>query len=423
MGLLLFSNRAPLQIADTGPIPGTGPNLFAFDLQTSKLIGVEVSPYVPYDSKDKTYLNPDSVQNFTFGPNGDLYFIGTYYLSSNSTVQAIFKAPSNSNSYPIEFEDLKFDPPISPIYKGGYISTVRVRQVSSKSGNRNRVYFSRSSGADGDGHIYYLDDSNKPVTYYTVKLDQIPTDSTCLKYYWSGDFTFNDSGPVSENSTATLYLSNGNLTDGACIYQVIDAGLDTANGTPSRLYSSAVTTHGPPPPSAITGMQFGKDAQGLEVLYFASMYTVFELDVNTKIASAVDGFSNLSQLAPFWDVSYVDSWPAVKSIILPSSGQQHDNREPVYARFPEVPATISPTNPEPDEHTVAAQEWVQQTLTGKTNKFGLTLTLSQWSYKLNEKTTGDQVTGTVLDQYGYLHAYDVRIAKDGKIQAGNSTVE
>jgi hypothetical protein len=72
---------------------------------------------------------------------------------------------------------------------------------------------------------------------------------------------------------------------------------------------------------------------------------------------------------------------------------------------------------------VQAQKWVQETLSSKTSRFGSTLKLSRWSYKLDEGPTVDRVTGTVSDQYGYLHAYDVKMSKDRKIQAEKTTVE
>ncbi len=433
MGVLLFSNLASPQIVNGVPTAATGPTLYGFDLQDNKLIGPEVYPYIPstIDSTtgQRVYLEVEFVKNFTFDSSGNLYFIGTFYPTdpSESPVQAIFKA--SGNSYPVGFETLDS----TPIYKDDSdnfdISTVRVRQVSSTSGNQNRVYFSRSSGSSSNGHIYYLDDSNNPVLYYTVKLDQIPA-KTCGGegygfHYWAGDFAFNDSGVVSENSTATLYLSNGNCS-GACIYQVAGAGLDSVSGSekPTRIYpNKAINSSGLPSPSSIDGLQFVKGAQGREILYFASEFAIYALDLNIKKPNLSE-LGGISALWPFWDLSYVDSWStSPKSHIVPSTGQ-HFNLRPAYGvQVPEVTGTITLPNPEPNERTVAAQEWVQQMMNKAVSQFGLTLTLSQWSYKQNKVGAFNQVTGTVRDQYGYVHAYDVQIAKDGRIQADESTAE
>ncbi len=434
MGVLLFTNGASPQIVNGVPTPGIGPTLYAFDLQKSKLIGPEVYPYFPSaidGTTGQTVWFSEYVQNFTFDSNGDLYFIGLFYPTGESfPVQAIFKV--SGNSYPIGFQSLNS----TPIYKGDSdifdISAVRVRQLSSTSGNPYRVYFSRSSGASGNWHIYYLDDSNNPVLYYTVKLNQIPA-RTCGGegygfHYWGGDFAFNDSGPVSETSTGTLYLSNGNYT-GACIYGVAEAGLNSipSSSEPVRLYpNDAIALPDQGYPSSVDGLQFVKDAQGREVLYFASEFAIYELELNAKkpILSGVAGIS-FATLWPFWDVSYMDSWSTTpKNITVPKTGQHFNPNRPAYGLpLPTVTGTITPPNPEPNERIVLAQEWVQQTLTNKTSRFGLKLTLSNWSHKLDEGTTGDRVSGTVRDQYGYLHAYDVQIAKDRQIQADESTVE
>jgi hypothetical protein len=90
---------------------------------------------------------------------------------------------------------------------------------------------------------------------------------------------------------------------------------------------------------------------------------------------------------------------------------------------PYIPPYVEPPRLTPNEQVQRAQDWVEQMVNKrKASSTSVPLTLSHWSSRLNDGDTVDQVLGTVGDQYGELHRYDVRITKDGKIQLDGSTV-
>jgi len=434
-----------LQFSDNWRGPG-GSTVYLYDLSTApptKSVAL-VTPYVPVAS-DGTKLAPECVSKFTFAPNLDLYFIGLCYSDTDHTlppcIPAIFRASyQNNTNYPIGFESLKFDPVYTASAKDNYMCCVRVREMSTTTGTTYRIYFSMIDSND-HGAVYYLDDSNvpgqgpNPVLYYTVDLHQIPSLGCCNDgtsesdydcYHWAGDFAFNDSGPVSDSSQGILYLSNGNC-NGACIYKVTGAGSDASHsnfGTPQRLFNPA--SIGICFSSGIMGMQYAKDA---DAIYFASELVICKVDLTGDTGSppkvsVVTGISD--PLKPsFPDVSYTDAWISPKSGPVPKphiSVDQKRLRISVYNQIPHLEEGFKLPSPEPNERTVVAQKWIQQMVNKAVSQFGLTLNLSQWSYKQHKIGAVDQVLGTATDQYGYSHAYDVRISRDGKIQLDRSMV-
>jgi hypothetical protein len=114
-----------------------------------------------------------------------------------------------------------------------------------------RLYFSESSGAGGNGKIYYIDSRGAAVPFFTVNLREVDG-------FWAGNFAFDESG--------TLYLSSGNRVP-AYLYRV-------EGGRVNRIYTSNS--------ESISGFVVKRN-----VVYYANWRTEIKaLDLSTMAVSS-----------------------------------------------------------------------------------------------------------------------------------------
>ena len=438
-GVLLFSD---------GNIAPIGATVHSYDL-TTKVLKAIVNPSPEFaDNPAHTPLEPNSISWFAFTPDQDLYYTA-YYWQKNpagdyTPLSAIFFAPHSKNNYPTTFDNLTNvgDTKDNTVYTtddpNTYIGAIKLRQMSGSTGTHYRVYFSRVYGcrwAPPDprffaGDIWYVDDLGAPVLYYHVDPNRMPSltctsgggnsDSDYSGGYWKGDFAFKDPGPISDNSTRTLLLSNGDFC-GACIYQVANAGPSGTSkfGMPQRLFNPAATGI---KSAGITGMVYVKSENAI---YYASETVIGKVDLGSGSTPNVTSFLDVSVYGlqfPFYDISYAESWSQTpKSAPAPNIGGQK-NVSNSYATQTIQISKIVPPNPEPNERIIAAQKWVEQTVKQDVSGFGLNETLSQWNYQTTKVGLFDQISGTVRDRLGYFHTYKVLVSQDAKVQTTHSTV-
>ncbi|MGK7898975.1 MAG: trypsin-like peptidase domain-containing protein [Xenococcus sp. (in: cyanobacteria)] len=122
-----------------------------------------------------------------------------------------------------------------------------------------RLYFSESSGAGGDGVIYRLEDEDRAIPYYRVRLSEVDG-------FWAGYFTFDNDG--------VLWLSTGNAVP-AALYKVEEF-------QPKRVFSSG---------DSITGISFTTSG---DLLYADWRQKVYRLEMPGFVASKAV-FSGLIQ--------------------------------------------------------------------------------------------------------------------------------
>jgi hypothetical protein len=316
---------------------------------------------------------------------------------------------------------------------GTHIIKVRTRTVSGKP----RIYFLAFPSpfhlqtAKHAQEIYYLDDQGMPHDYYKIDNDLFLTPKCAGQERPAliGEFAFDDKN--------NLYLAHGRWVPSR-IFKVTDAGEDRVESTSTiqpiydNLYGGEIGLHYEPTGSAGS-------------LYFChnifpvanSPYTIYQLDLSTTPGQPKDtGVQMVPSQAPpplppdsYEDFSDITAGlPKGMGFVRKRKesvvgGRPHEPKPPPVI-FPEPTRTPTPTPPPPPppDAVVEAQEWVQQILNARIGRFGYALRVTQFSYNLIEGTTSDRVTGYVRDQYGYWHTYDVRVTKDGKVEAHNSIV-
>ncbi len=193
------------------------------------------------------------VGKIAFAPDGWIYFVGY------SQQRDIFKTKVN------EAVQLVYTHPT-------WIRNVEIRKTDNT--GKYRIYFSAHVPGEEDtggiNAIYYLNDQNQAVPYYTIQTrDMGLPDIQCpgsRAYYYDGDFVFDDLG--------NLYLSTGSSIPSG-LFKVTGAGPDKVTGNLLNIHVDQI--------KPIKGLAY----EAPNTLYFSSGEKIINLNLLTMAEKVV----------------------------------------------------------------------------------------------------------------------------------------